>query len=103
MASAYLSRRRIEETIRFTKQSYDLEDIRVMTYDRRRNMVALVNAAAFFTAIALGTKVKLQILTSYLLRAAKRLFGIPDPLLRPGRRHCRGLRQEPPAVTHQRR
>ncbi|MFQ5939839.1 MAG: hypothetical protein ACE5KL_07225 [Alphaproteobacteria bacterium] len=75
---AYLTRWRIEETIRFTKQSYDLEDIRVMTYDRLRNMVALVNAAAFFTAVVLGTKVKLQILASHLLRAAKRLFGIPD-------------------------
>ncbi len=49
-----------------------------MTYDRLRNMVALVNAAAFFTAVVLGTKVKLQILASHLLRAAKRLFGIPD-------------------------
>ena len=40
--------------------------------------MALVNAAAFFTAVVLGTKVKLQILASHLLRAAKRLFGIPD-------------------------
>jgi len=27
-------RRRVEETIRFIKQSYDIEDIRVLTYDR---------------------------------------------------------------------
>ena len=78
VVSAYLTRWRIEETIRFTKQSYELEDIRVMTYERLRNMVALVNAAAFFTAVVLGTKVKLQILATHLLRAAKRLFGIPD-------------------------
>jgi hypothetical protein len=49
-----------------------------MTYDRLRNMVALVNAVAFFTAVVLGTKVKLHILASHLLKAAKRLFGIPD-------------------------
>lgn len=48
--SAYLTRWRIEETIRFIKQSYDLEDIRVTTCRRLRNMVVLVNAVAFFTA-----------------------------------------------------
>ncbi len=74
-----------------------------MTCDRLRNMVALVNAAAFFTAVVLGTKVKLQILATHLLRAAKRLFGIPDLILRPRRRHCRGLCQEPPAITSQHR
>jgi hypothetical protein len=78
VVSAYLARWRIEETIRFTKQSYELENIRVMTYERLRNMVGLVNAAAFFTAVVLATKVKLQILATHLLRAAKRLFGIPD-------------------------
>ncbi len=41
-------------------------------------MVALVNAAAFFTAVVLATKVKLQILATHLLGAARRLFGIPD-------------------------
>ena len=74
----YLTRWRIEETIRFTKQSYDLEDIRVMTYDRLRNMVALVNAAAFFTAVVLGHRVKLHVLASHLITAAKRLFGVPN-------------------------
>ncbi len=61
-----------------TKQCYDLEDIRVITYGCPRNTMASVMAAAFFTAVVLGTKVKLQILASHLLRAAKRLFGIPD-------------------------
>ncbi len=74
----YLTRWRIEETIRFTKQSYDLEDIRVMTYDRLRNMVALVNAVAFFTAVVLGPRVKLHVLANHLITAAKRLFGVPN-------------------------
>ncbi len=76
--SAYLTRWRIEEAIRFIKQSYDLEDIRVLTYERLRNMAVLVNAVAFFTAVVLGTKIKLDILATHLLRAAKRLFGIPN-------------------------
>ncbi len=38
--SAYLSRWLVEETIRFIKQSYRLEDIRVLDYERLRNLVA---------------------------------------------------------------
>jgi hypothetical protein len=75
---AYLTRWPIEEAIRFIKQSYDLEDIRVLTYQRLRNMAVLVNAVAFFTAVVLGTKIKLEILPTHLLKAAKHLFGIPD-------------------------
>jgi hypothetical protein len=65
--SAYLSRWRIEEAIRFVKQSYDLEDIRVLTYERLHNMAVLVNAVAFFTAVVLGTRIKLDILATHLL------------------------------------
>lgn len=77
-ATAYLTRWRIEETIRFAKQCYRLEDIRVLKYDRLRNMVVLVTAAMFFAAVILGTKTKLDILCAHALKAAKRLFGIPD-------------------------
>jgi hypothetical protein len=45
---AYLTRWRIEEIIRFVKQSDELEDIRVLTYDRLRNMLSLVLATLFF-------------------------------------------------------
>ena len=75
---AYLTRWRIEETIRFIKQSYALEDVRVMTYQRLKNMAALVLAAACFAAVYLGTNAKLNILALHALKAAKRLFGIPD-------------------------
>jgi len=78
VVSAYLTRWRVEETIRFGKQSYQLEDIRVLTYDRLRNLVVLVMAAMFFTAVVIGTKMKLSVLASHVLKAAKRLFGIPD-------------------------
>ena len=46
----YLTRWKIEETFRFIKQSYNLEDIRVMKYQRLKNLVVLVTAAAYFTA-----------------------------------------------------
>jgi len=78
VVSAYLTRWRVEETIRFGKQSYQVEDIRVLTYERLRNLVVLVMAAMFFTAVVLGTQMKLSILASHVLKAARRLFGIPD-------------------------
>jgi len=31
----------------------------VLTYERLRNVVVLVNAVAFFTALVLGTRIKL--------------------------------------------
>jgi hypothetical protein len=76
--SAYLTRWRIEETIRFAKQCYQIEDIRVMRYERLRNMVVLVTAAMFFASVVLGTRMKLKILASHVIDAAKRLFGIPN-------------------------
>jgi hypothetical protein len=78
VVNADLTRWRIEEAIRFIKQSYRLEDIRVLTYDRLRNMVTLVNAVAFFTTVILGTRLKLDILATHLVKAAKRVFGVPD-------------------------
>ena len=75
---AYLTRWKVEDTIRFVKQSYDFEDIRVLTYDRLKNMAALVLAASYFTAVWLGTRTKLNILAMHAMKAAKRLFGIPD-------------------------
>ncbi len=54
------------------------EDIRVLTYDRLKNMATLVLAASYFAAVWLGTKTKLNILAMHAMNAAKRLFGIPD-------------------------
>ena len=75
---AYITRWRIEETIRFVKQSYQLEDIRVLTYDRLRNMMGLVLAASYFAAVYLGVRAKMEILVMHVLKASKRIFGIPD-------------------------
>jgi len=78
IVQAYLTRWRIEETIRFVKQSYQLEDIRVMKYRRLQNMMALLTAVLYFTAVYLGLKLKLRVLSQHLVRAARRVFGVPD-------------------------
>lgn len=75
---SYMSRWRIEETIRFVKQSYNLEDIRLLTYRRLQNMMALVLAVTYFTMVYLGLKTKLRVMARHVLKAARRLFGIPD-------------------------
>ena len=77
IAQIYLTRWKIEETFRFVKQSYNLEDIRVMKYQRLKNLVVLVTAAAYFAATFLGQKMKLRILCEKLLIISQRFFGIP--------------------------
>ncbi len=73
----YLTRWKIEETFRFIKQSYNLEDIRVMKYQRLKNLVVLVTAVAYFAATFLGQQMKLRILCEKLLIISQRFFGIP--------------------------
>jgi len=78
VVESYLARWRVEETIRFIKQSYQLEDIRLLTYERLRNMAALVMVTAYFTCVYLGKTVKLKLLVQHIHQAAKRIYGIPE-------------------------
>ena len=73
----YLTRWKSEETFRFIKQSYNLEDVRVMKYQRLKNLVILVTAVAYFAATFLGQQMKLRILCEKLLIISQRFFGIP--------------------------
>jgi len=78
MVQAYLARWRIEETLRFAKQAYQLEDVRVLGYQSLKNMMAMALLAMFFAMVHLGQQTRLAILCHHALTAAKRLFGIPD-------------------------
>ena len=78
IVQGYLTRWLVEETIRFIKQSYRLEDLRVLDYERLRNLAALVMAAAYFAAVWLGESLKLAVLASRVTRVAKRFFGVPE-------------------------
>ena len=74
----YLTRWKCEESYRFIKQSYNLEDVRVRSYIAIRNTVALIHAIFYFVSIELGKKIKLNILLRKLYEKAKRFFEIPD-------------------------
>jgi hypothetical protein len=76
--SAYMKRWSIEETIRFVKQTYDLENIRVLKYVRLQNMMAVLLAVFYFVSVILDQSQKLTVMAGHVLKYAKRVFGIPD-------------------------
>ena len=78
MFMSYIKRWSIEETIRFIKQTYDLEDIRVLRYVSLQNMMALVLLVFYFLAVVLNNNQKLKLLAGHVFTAAKRVFGIPN-------------------------
>jgi len=78
MLKSYIRRWSIEETIRFVKQCYGLENVRLLTYQSLQNLMPLVLAATYFAAAILDTHLRLQVLASTLFHEAKRIFGIPD-------------------------
>ena len=78
VVEGYLSRWRIEETIRFVKQSYGFENIRVMTYARIRNMASLVLASAYFATVWIGRNIKREVLAEHLAHLGKRLGEVPE-------------------------
>lgn len=75
---AYLQRWLVEDVIRFLKQSYRLEDMRVMKYVRLKNLISLVLAAAYFSAVWLGHRLRLAVLTSHIIEASQRFFGVGE-------------------------
>jgi hypothetical protein len=78
VVGSYLRRWQIEDTIRCVKQSYDVENVRLLGYERLQNMMALVLCAMYFAAVYLGDRARLAILAHRALEGARRLFGIPD-------------------------
>lgn len=73
----YLTRWKVEESIRFLKQEYNLKDIRVRNYFSLKNTVALLLAVFHFLSVYLGRKLKLNILVKKIYEKAKRFFEIP--------------------------
>ncbi|MEJ7740231.1 MAG: hypothetical protein WKF97_22650 [Chitinophagaceae bacterium] len=59
---------------RYIKQSYNLEDVRVISI---RNMTVMGHAIAYFTSIYIGMNLKLKIMVQKIFILSKRFFGIP--------------------------
>jgi hypothetical protein len=73
----YLTRWKCEESFRFIKQEYHLEDVRVRRYISIRNTVVLVHAIFYFVSVYLGYRLRMSILLDKILTKAKRFFEIP--------------------------
>jgi hypothetical protein len=73
----YLTRWKCEETFRFLKQEYHLEDIRVRRYKSLRNTVVLLHAVFYFVSVYLGERLRMNILLQKILTKAKRFYEIP--------------------------
>lgn len=73
----YLTRWKCEESFRFLKQEYHLEDVRVRSYVSLRNTVILVQAVFYFLSVYLGRRLRMNILLKKILEKAKRFFQIP--------------------------
>jgi len=73
----YLTRWKCDECFRYIKQSYNLEDIRVRSYNGIRNLTAIVHAIAYFTSIYMGMNLKLKLMVQKVFIFSKRFFGIP--------------------------
>lgn len=78
IVESYITRWEIEETIRYVKQSYGVENVRVRGYVALRNMFSLLIGAVYFATIWLGKFARLEILSGHVITAAKRFFGTPE-------------------------
>ncbi|GAB4544289.1 MAG: hypothetical protein Fur0020_13690 [Thermodesulfovibrionia bacterium] len=74
----YLARWKCDESYRYIKQCYNLEDLRVRSYKSIRNMVVLVLAVSYFAAVYLGQNIKLKMLVERIFLVSKRFFGVPS-------------------------
>ena len=78
VVQGYITRWRVEETIRYIKQSYRLEHMRLLDYQRLKNMAALVVAVSYFAAAWLGRKVKLEALANHVAKVSRKMYEAPE-------------------------
>ena len=104
MVECYLARWKCDESYRYIKQCYNLEDVRVRSYLSIRNMVVLVLAVSYFASVYLGQSLKLKMLVERIFIVSKRFFGVPSffnyaiadgifNLLYPDKTALRGIKQ----------
>ncbi|MCK4565074.1 MAG: transposase [Verrucomicrobia bacterium] len=78
IVEAYISRWLVEEAIRFMKQAYNLEDIRLLDWQRLKNMMGILLVALYFLSVHLGTGLRLEILAGHIVAASKRFYGVTE-------------------------
>lgn len=72
----YLTRWKCEETYRFLKSTYNLEDVRVRSYVGLRNTYALLNAVMYFVSAVIGTRPRLNLIFKKICEKSRRFYEI---------------------------
>ena len=99
VVEGYITRWRIEDTIRHVKQSYGLEDIRLFKYDKIKAMASVLLATIYFSMTWIGNTQKHEVIAQSIARMSFRIHGVPDfhfyaiadgtsDILKRGRRWC---------------
>ena len=78
VVEGYITRWRVEDTIRHVKQSYHLEDIRLFKYDKLKSMAAAVLATVYFSMVWIGNSEKHAVIARSIARMSFRIHGVPD-------------------------
>jgi len=73
----YLTRWKCEESFRFLKHEYHLEDVRVRSYVGLRNTIAIMHSVFYFLSVYLHRGLRVNILLQKILEKAKRFFEVP--------------------------
>jgi len=72
----YLTRWKCEESFRFLKNEYNLEDVRVRSYVAIRNVVAILHMVFYFLSVELGIRLAFSIVVKKVMEKAKRFFEV---------------------------
>jgi hypothetical protein len=78
MMESYFRRWEIEETIRYIKTVYGLENVQVLRYRALQNLMPIMLAATYYAAVELHIGERFKIMVGHIFRVAKRIFGIPS-------------------------
>ena len=78
VVEGYITRWRVEDTIRHVKQSYRLEDIRLFRYGKLKAMAAVVLATVYFSMAWIGNSQKHEAIARSIARMSFRIHGVPD-------------------------
>ncbi len=60
------------------KQTYWLEDIRLLNWHLLKNMMGVVLLTLYFICVHIGMDLRLAILAGHIISAAQRLYGVTE-------------------------
>lgn len=78
MVECYLIRWKCYECYRYIKQSYNIEEVGVRSYNGLRNIIVMVHVFAYFTGNFMDTNIKLNIMIGKVYIMSLRFFELPN-------------------------